>query len=468
MNHAHHDLQPHARRFASERGTVLLAALCFATVMAMVLGSYLTLCSRSLQMSSRNMNSTHSVELAENGMEEALWAQNANSGAGDFTGWSVAGTTATKTISGFTYGNGVTGSVSISVTNYSATTGAHAITSTGTTIMADGSTLSRSLSTSSSPSALFTNALGATGTTSTTGTITFNSAGTVDSYDSSRGLYTAQTPTYSAILAAGGISTTTSPIQLTNAQLKGYAATVTGSKGLGYTLGGSARVIGPSTTVNVSGTTIDASRVISTPISYQQNFAIKPASGVGTTIPGKNTGGTIGTIGATTPSIYYYTGGLELTGGTTITVQGPVIMVITGYFHMGVDGSASAIKVLSTGSLQVYTTSDIAIYGGGIDNQTKDPKKVSIYGTGAGGITDMSSDPDMSTATAFYGIIYTPNGKFTVKQNNAIYGAIVANTVLFTCTAPVIHYDLNLRNVTFDGITTPFAVSSWTDTTNGG
>jgi len=451
----------------AERGVALVLACFFcSSVFLVALASYITVCNRALQMSSRNLNSSHSIELAEMGMENALWSLNNNS----WTGWSVSGSTATTTLSGaaFNYDNGVTGSVALSVTNYNVTTGAHVITATGTTTLADGSTITRSLSASSSPTALFSNAVGATGNTTSTGTITFNSGGTADSYDSSQGLYSAQTPTYSAIIAAGGTSTSTYPIQLTNAQIKGYAVTMKGSKGLGYTVGGSARVIGPTTTVNSSGTTIDPSRVISTPISYQQNFAIKTISGVGTTIPGNNTGGTIGTVGATTPSIYYYTGGLELTGGTSITVQGPVIMVITGYFHLGVDGSASSIQVLSTGSLQVYTTSDLAIYGGGINNLTKDPKKVAIYGTNAGGITDMSIDPDMHTATDFYGVIYTPNGKFTVKQNNAIYGAIVANTVLFTCSAPVLHYDLNLRKVSFDGITTPFGVSSWTETTNGG
>jgi len=455
---------------SSERGVALVLACFFcSSFFILALASYITVCNRTLEMSSRNLNGGHSIELAEMGMEEALWALN-NSATDNWSNWSFAGSTATRTLSGasFNYDNGVTGSVSLSVTNYNVGTGAHVITATATTTMADGSRISRSLSSVASPAALFTNALGATGTSTTTGTITFNSGGTVDSYDSSAGLYSAQTPTYSAILAAGGTSTTTYPIQLTNARIKGYTATVTGSKGLGYTVGGSARVIGPSTTVNVSGTTIDASRVISTPISYQQNFAIKTISGVGTTIPGNNTGGTIGTVGATTPSIYYYTGGLELTGGTTITVQGPVIMVITGYFHMGVDGSTSSIQVLSTGSLQVYTTSDLAIYGGGINNLTQDPKKVVIYGTNTGGITDMSSDPDMSTSTDFYGVIYTPNGKFTVKKNNAIYGSIVAATVLFTSSAPVIHYDLNLRKVLFDGITTPFGVSSWTETTNGG
>ena len=100
----------------SERGSALLAALCFATVLALALASNITVCYRSMQLSSRNMNSGHSVELAETGMEEALWALNKSDWSNN---WTLVGSTATKTLTGFTYDNsGVTGSVNLTVTNY--------------------------------------------------------------------------------------------------------------------------------------------------------------------------------------------------------------------------------------------------------------------------------------------------------------------------------------------------------------
>lgn len=87
----------HASR-SSERSAALLAALCFATVLALALGSYISVCYTTLQMSSRTVQSTRSVELAETGMEEALWALNKN----DWSGWTLSGSTATKTLTGFT------------------------------------------------------------------------------------------------------------------------------------------------------------------------------------------------------------------------------------------------------------------------------------------------------------------------------------------------------------------------------
>ena len=55
-------------RGGSERGAALLAALCFATVLTIALGSYMTLCTRTLALSSRSVQGALSVELAETGI----------------------------------------------------------------------------------------------------------------------------------------------------------------------------------------------------------------------------------------------------------------------------------------------------------------------------------------------------------------------------------------------------------------
>src|SRR5471032_2145334 len=148
-------------RLAGERGAALLAALCFTLVLVLVLASYISLCYRSLQMSSRNLNSGHSVELAETGMEEALWVMNNN----DWTGWTLTGTTATKTLTGFSYDNGVTGSANLTIANYNSTTGTRAVTVTGVTRLSDGTSISRTLNSTSAQAPLFVNAIAATTST---------------------------------------------------------------------------------------------------------------------------------------------------------------------------------------------------------------------------------------------------------------------------------------------------------------
>jgi len=428
----------------SQRGSALLAALCFATVLAIALSSYLTLCYRSLQMSSRNMNSAHSVELAETGMEDALWALNKT----DWTGWTVSGTTAIKTTGGFTYDNGVTGSVTVRITNYA--TGPRTVSATGTTVLTDGTTFSRTLTSTSAQAPLFVNAVAAT-----TSTVAFSSGGTVDSYDSTVGEYTAQTPTFSAIIASSAPATSSATVTITNAVVKGYAASLYSG---GPSSSSSGQLIGPSTPV---GTKIDSNRISSSP--YQPLFDIDTPTGTGTTIfnPTTNSTTTIGVATDTSPRLYYCNG-LDLTGSTKIIVAGPVQLVMTsgGAFYIGLHGGTPSIQVNAAGSLEVFTTGDIAIYGGGITNASKLPKNVAIYGT------NTLTVPDMDTTVPFYGVIYTPNGNFTVAHNSTIYGALVAKKVSFSGSTPAVHYDLALRNVVFPGIETPFAVSNWNETTN--
>ncbi len=432
---------------ARDRGAALLAALCFATVMAIALGSYITVCYRSLQMSTRNLAGTRSVELAESGMEEALWALNNNS----WTNWSINGTTATRTLSGFTYDNGATGAASITITNYDGSTGTRTVTVTGTTTLSDGTQISRSLTSSSSQAALINNAVAGT-----TGTVKFTAAGTgtvIDSYDSSLGTYASQTPGYSAVLASGSTATSSATVQLTNAQVKGYVATL--STGPSYST--SAKLTGPSTPAT---TKVDTARISTSP--YQPVFDIKSITGAGTTLsnPATNSTTTIGTAGATAASIYY-NDGLNLTGTTKIVVDGPVKLVVNGNLYIGLNGGTPEIDVTANGSLEIFVSGDIAIYGNGINNLTQSPKKAVLYGTNA------LTAPDMNTNTAFYGVIYTPNGDFKVWSNNAIYGAIVARNVVFSGTAPVVHYDVALRSTTLAGVDTPFAVADWRETTNG-
>ncbi|HZZ18412.1 MAG TPA: hypothetical protein VFE25_03535, partial [Opitutaceae bacterium] len=111
-----------------ERGSAMLAALCLAMVFAISLSSYIALCYSSLNMSTRSIAISHCNELGEAGVEEALYSLN----TADWSLWSISGTTATvdltMTSSGFAlssgapsplnYGNGIHGTVEVTVTNY--------------------------------------------------------------------------------------------------------------------------------------------------------------------------------------------------------------------------------------------------------------------------------------------------------------------------------------------------------------
>ncbi len=425
------------RMVRGERGSALLAALCFATVLAVSLGSYMTVCYRTLALSSRTVQGTRAIQLAESGMEDALWALNKN----DWSGWTISDTTATRTVSGFTFDGGVTGSITLRVTNYDGSAGAdvtRTVTVTGTTTQSDGSTISRSLTSSSSRAPLFVNAVAAT-----TSRVRFRSAGSADSYDSSLGTYASQTPGYSAIISSGSTSTSSATVQLTNAQIKGYVATV--STGPSYST--SAKLLGPTTPVT---TKIDTTRISTSP--YQPLFDEVVPTGAGTPLPTGSA--TIGTAGATTEELYYATD-LILSGSQVLTINGPVVIVISGDLSIS---SSAKIRIATTGSLRIHLSGDLTINGNGIQNDTQLPKKLLIIST-----TNPYDTYGMATNTPFYGVIYTPVSSLTVSNSQTIYGAIVAKAVTFSA-SPVFHYDLDLRRTVFNGVDTPYAISDWRET----
>lgn len=120
-------------RLASQqpRGTVSLVALCFVAVLGIALASYLTVCSRAMNLSNRTFQDGLSRQLAEFGLEEGLRAFNKNNW-GNWTsgGISVAWDTTTyvaskRAIGTITFptakfGQGVAASVKIRIDNYDA------------------------------------------------------------------------------------------------------------------------------------------------------------------------------------------------------------------------------------------------------------------------------------------------------------------------------------------------------------
>ena len=83
----------------SARASVTLVALCLTTALGIALGSYVALCTRSTQFSTRLLQQEKARELVQVGLEEALWALNRNtwnaSGPNGTSSWTTAGATVT-------------------------------------------------------------------------------------------------------------------------------------------------------------------------------------------------------------------------------------------------------------------------------------------------------------------------------------------------------------------------------------
>jgi len=316
-------------------------------------------------------------------------------------------------------------------------------------------------------------------------TLTFSSGGTVDSYDSSRGVtgtsnynstsspYSGSSPNLgdSAVLAGG--NTSSNAVVVTSTNIKGYIAApsnTTSPYAPRYSVGGSARLTntaGAVTSPHPTAANVDLTRIVRSP--YIPRFDIlSPNTGASTTLPTVTSN--LGFANDTTWRTYTAATGLDIRDGRIYTIDGPVRIVVSGAYYQNLYAMSLPptpppgqiiISNNSRAKLEMFISGDIAIYGNGIDNQTRIPANLAIYAT------TTSTAPDFNTATDFYGTIYFTNSssRFTVLGNRTFYGAISANHLTFSA-SPIIHYDTALRYTTFSGVDSPFVITVWRELTD--
>lgn len=464
----------------SERGAAMLAALCLAMVFAISLSSYIALCYVSLMMSTRSIMSSHSIELAETGIEQALYSQN-NS---DWTGWtvSVAGpnsvmsTQMAMTSSGLlptsgsptplNFGNGATGLVNITVTlSGGVLTG---ITSQGQMSLPNGTatsggsvaTVSRTLSytaptfpfAATPNTAVFVNAVAATSSC-----VQFLAAGTVDSYNSynatslSYQLYSAAVAGWSAVILSQDVTSGTTTVRLNDAVVDGYAVgydynSPSSTNWLSY--GGTGQLIGKTTPPT---TYIDSSRILSSPVPYQPVLAANSAAW-NQYLPlsacnGDNVLANSASLGsATAPYAVYNASGINLTSGI-VTITGPTVIIVSSTVR--ITGSAQ-INLLPGASLAIFADGGNVLIdcngSGGITNGSPVPlaKNFALLSTKN---SAMNYSVIINQQVPFYGVVYFPYRNIVVATTGPtapIYGSIVGESVTFVG-SPTIHYDVALR-----------------------
>jgi hypothetical protein len=495
-----------------ERGAAMLAALCLAMVFAISLSSYIALCFTSLAMSTRNVVNDHCLELAESGVEQALYASNGNAlgVSSAMTGWTsspgslvtTVTTTMTMTTSGLepssgsptplNFGNGATGQANITFTYLNGQPMAiQSITSQGVITLPAGTIIggatpivSRTLSYSGSGASgtaaapVFVNAVAAT-----SGPVTFSAAGTLDSFNSnpSPGVYQAYSTAvagYSAVVASQDVTSFSPTVQLNDAVVNGYVigyafSSPATDNWLSYAASG--KLEGPLTPV---ATFIDSSRILTSPVPYQPVFPQNLPSALNPLPAGCTSGGnilniasSIGNSGSSTPLIYN-ANGINLTTGT-LSVVGPVVLVVNG------PGSGTAMNISGAGGIQLTTAQasltifvtggSVALGGAGITNSNSIPttgipplaKRVALLSTTSTGYT-----VTMSENQPFYGVVYFPNQPITISSSSVIYGSVVGSSVTVS-SSPTIHYDNALRlpdsqtsDAAFASIAAPITVSS--------
>lgn len=417
------------------RGSFTLMALCFTTIIGIALASYIAICLRSLQMSTRTVQATRAFNLAETGLEEGLWALNENT----WTGWSISGGTATRTYTGYSLGQGATGQVAVTITNYSGNT--PQIAAAATVTLTDGSTSLKTLTATTTTAPLFTNAVA-----TTSGTVNFRTGGTVDSYNSTLGAYGGTNVGYAAVVAGTNVT-------ITNATINGYVATA----GNAVSWSSSGQVRGPSSS---GSNVVEPTRLGQS--AFTPLFTVNEPSGYTDDYTG--TGMPLGNPVAGAATEYWYCwGDLDLAGTDTLRIHGPVVLVVSDDMHIY---DSAKILISGNGRLELFVRDDVLVTNtGSIQNDTLDPKKCALYATGTSRTFTWSS----TTTTPYYGVIYSEDdAAMNFNTSVTIHGAILGRSDINfgTGTSPVIHYDMALRNLAkgwFKGVTTPFLINQITE-----
>ncbi len=342
-----------------------------------------------------------------------------------------------------------------------AVTGASVIYAEATVNFADGSSSVTQYRATLGRSPLFPNALAAT----TTLSIGSGTTADIYSYESTTDP-SASTQGYAAVLAAGPASTAGTSGLLTlsgsSTTIKGYLAAPAASTGDTPRVSYAANVsLLPSSGSPVSSSSpainVDLTRISGSP--YIPQFSIQSVPTTYTVLPDITASSTLGTAGGVTPQVFYRNGNLTIDGSETVTIVGPVVINITGDFQ--ITGTSNArIVIAETGSLRIHVNGRLQLdsSGGGIDNQTDDPKKCVIFSTATTGDHNYSVP---NSTREFHGVIYMPYEDLLIDAAPAtLYGAISARAISVTGNLNF-RYDTSLRGAHFDGIEEPWAITEW-------
>jgi hypothetical protein len=427
---------------------VLIVTLLVMALLALALGSYLTLNLSTSRLARQGFQQNAAFHLAEAGAEEALWSFNqANAHAtGAWTGWTGASPAAWRKFSGFDFGGNTTGSVKVYVTNTSPAGSEKPTVVALSTVESPGTPANtRMLQVTLNRRSYFANGLVAKDS------LTFAGArASVDSWNSD--------PDNDPATAAVAYSTTTrhdggsiatlsvnnTAMIINQANVWGYVAT----GGAAPQVGVNGTIRGADTPANVA---IDPARV-STDFAADLPTVTAPTDG--TTLA--SVGATLGTAGQTTR---WRCPGIVLRANQTLTILGDVTLILTGSSStvLDVTGNASII-VPASSSLTVYAEGDIKIAGNGLSNANTRPVSCKIWGTNT---SSFGQSIQIAGNGALKGLVYAPNADVKLNGNGDIMGAVVGKTITLTGNADF-HYDESLATY---GDNTPFGVSRWHEIT---
>ncbi|MBL9214656.1 MAG: hypothetical protein JNG83_04185 [Opitutaceae bacterium] len=469
-------MKPPPSPLRSERGSLLIVAMILCAVIGIALASYLQLGRTSLAVSNRALYNNAAINLAENGLEEAMYAINQMVADDTYTwpSWSNNGTgsssAAWRKWTGYTFDQNATGMVRVYVYNYKGVSPPRIVARSSITLGGISSApIEKWIEVTLKKTSKFSNGLVAKNS------IIFNgNNATVDSWDSDpdRNAGTAPVP-YSAGVrkdngSVGSISVAVNAVLVKQADIWGYVATggsdPTTAVGTNGSILGAGSTYDPSTWTNHN---VDPTRV-STDFAANFDPVTAPAKSYITDLG--NINGTL-TLprGSDAPSAdgnYYYEVGQINFNNAVLTIADKVVIKLTNTSTaIKIGGGSGEIAIKPTvGSLSIYADGDIDIAGKGVANggttdaAANQPVNFQLWGTKTSGTQDIK----IAGNGVLSGVIYAPQANVAINGNGSVSGSVVANNITLVGNANF-HYDESLSDF---GGGNPYRVSKWRELTS--
>ncbi len=449
-----------SRRILScPRGSLLIVAMIFAAVLGIAITTYLRMARTNLTVSNRAFYNNAGINLAETGLEEAMWGINqmvaGNASAWD--GWTVSGNNAWRKWTGYAFDQNATGTVRVYVYNYNGSSAPNLVARSSVQL-SSGAPIEKWIQVQLSKRSKFANGLVAKDTITFSG----NNA-SVNSWNSDpdNNPGTAAIPFSDAVKkdngSVGSISVSVDSVLVQNADIWGYAAT-----------GGALPKVGSNGLVGPFGTasgTMDMSRV-STDFSASFDPVSAPSQSY-YVIGGITNNLTLPRVGdpPAADGKYYYEATQINFNNKVLTISNKVVLKLTNTStSISIGGGSGELRINAGAAVEIYAPGSVDIAGNGIFNggataaAANQPVNCQIWGTK----TTLSQDIKIAGNGVLSAIVYAPFGSVKINGNGDVCGSVVANDI--TCVGnAAFHYDESLAN--FDG-GSPYGITRWRELTS--
>jgi len=439
---------------------MLIVAMLLCSIIGVSLASYMNLSRTSMEVSNRALYNNGAMNLAENGLEQAVFSINKSVSDPSYawSGWSISGSNARQEWTGYDFRQGATGTVRAYIYNYAGGASPKVVTRSTVSLGTSGTrSIEKWIEVHLRKTSKFANGLVAKETISFSG----NNA-SVDSWNSDPDddPSTAAIP-YSAAVkndngSVGSISVSVNAILINNADIWGYAST-----------GGSLPSVGANGIVGPFGTPSGTMDLAHVSTDFTASFDPVAAPTVAPIVIAAITDNTILPRVGDTPAAdgkYYYSCQTINFNNKTFRASADVVLTLTDPMtSIAIAGGSSGIVIDTGASLEIYAAGDISIAGNGIMNggttaaTANQPINCQIYGTKPSGVQSIA----IRGNGVLSAVVYAPQGSVSINGNGDVCGSVVANNISCTGNA-FFHYDESLANF---GARNPYRVSKWKELT---